>query len=61
MRVLVVGGSGASGSRLVPQLIERGYETTTRPTPARRQEADSSRRGFARQSRVGPEGAGDGS
>jgi hypothetical protein len=35
--------------------------TTTRPTPARRPEADSSRRGFARQGRVGPEGAGDGS
>jgi nucleoside-diphosphate-sugar epimerase len=26
MKVLVVGASGAIGSRLVPQLLERGHE-----------------------------------
>src|SRR5580700_8274981 len=28
MRVLVVGASGAIGSRLIPQLIERGHQVT---------------------------------
>jgi uncharacterized protein YbjT (DUF2867 family) len=60
MRVLVFGATGASGSRLVPQPIERGYETATRPTPARRTQADSSRRVLARHGRARPEGAADG-
>ena len=37
MRVFVVGASGAIGTRLVPQLIDRGYEvtgTTTSPAKA---------------------------
>jgi uncharacterized protein YbjT (DUF2867 family) len=60
MRVLVFGASGARGSRLVPQPIERGYETATRPNPARRPQADSSRRVLSRQGRARREGAADG-
>ena len=34
MRVVVVGASGAIGSRLVPQLIERGHEVIgSAPSP----------------------------
>jgi nucleoside-diphosphate-sugar epimerase len=38
MRVLVVGASGAIGTRLVPQLIERGHEVTGTSTSSEKTE-----------------------